>query len=203
MRRCWNRRTRCLRLRLQNLGEWLQVQPGKHIMSFAMAVQCPRSPIIALQYFNPSLCRCHCSDREAMAQCYAETANAGASDPLKIWDEENCACRCAETFRECSTGYVYDQMDTCSCVPELRPASSVPVVALVVALIGTLTCLVLVGFNYRRTRKVLFNIQRQNRLHRQMSSVSSGNNNGNACGVGDQIGDASQKEAAPAEVKLI
>ena len=47
-----------------------------------------------------------------------------------------------------------------SCVPELRPASSVPVVALVVAL----TCLVLVLINYRRTRKVLMSIQRQQKL---------------------------------------
>ncbi len=51
-----------------------------------------------------------------------------------------------------------------SCVPELRPASTVPIVALVVALIGTLTCLILVLVNYRRTRKVLAGIQRQNRL---------------------------------------
>ncbi len=48
-------------------------------------------------------------------------------------------------------------------MPELRPASTVPVVALVVALIGTLTCLILVFINYRKTRKVLMNIQRQSR----------------------------------------
>ena len=68
-----------------------------------------------------------------------------------------------------------------SCVPELRPASTVPIVALVVALIGTLTCLVLVFINYRKTRKVLIKIQRQSkeireankRLQQQESNVSS------------------------------
>ena len=46
-----------------------------------------------------------------------------------------------------------------SCIPDLRPASSVPVVALMVALIGTLTCLLLVAFNYRKTRKALSKIR--------------------------------------------
>jgi hypothetical protein len=39
----------------------------------------------------------------------------------------------------------------------------VPVVALVVALIGTLTCLVLLLFNYRRTKKLLLAIQTEQR----------------------------------------
>ena len=46
-----------------------------------------------------------------------------------------------------------------SCIPDLRPASSVPVVALMVALIGTLTCLLLVAINYRKTRKVLAKVR--------------------------------------------
>ena len=54
-----------------------------------------------------------------------------------------------------------------SCIPELRPASTVPIVALVVALIGTMTCLVLVFINYRKTRKVLIKIQRQSREIRE------------------------------------
>ena len=34
-----------------------------------------------------------------------------------------------------------------------------PLVALVVALVGTLTCLLLVAFNYRKTRKVLAKVR--------------------------------------------
>ena len=153
------------------------------------SIRLPLSPIIdqrapspssiplslSLQYFSPNLCRCECTDREAKAACFMEGSH-------KIWDEDNCRCRCAEAYRECSTGHIYDQTNTCrysltkhvllrnqllmkctsgSCVPELRPASSIPMVALAVALVGTLTCLVLVIINYRRTRKVLKTIQRQ------------------------------------------
>ena len=55
---------------------------------------------------------------------------------------------------------------SCSCVPELRPASTVPVVALVVALIGTLTCLALVLVNNRKTKKAL-TVLREDRLREQ------------------------------------
>ncbi len=76
-----------------------------------------------------------------------------------------------------------------SCVPELRPASTVPIVALVVALIGTLTCLVLVLVNYRRTRKVLASLQEQDRLS------GDGNSSGErvaAAGAGVAQQDAEQ-----------
>lgn len=106
------------------------------------------------QYFNQNLCRCECVDRAAKATCLLE-------GPHKMWDEANCRCRCTESYSECSTGHFYDNIDRCSCIPDLRPASSVPVVALMVALIGTLTCLLLVAINYRKTRKVLAKVRAQ------------------------------------------
>ena len=60
------------------------------------------------QYFSANLCRCECTDREAMAECFMNDEGG-----QKIWDPVNCRCRCSESFRECSTGYIYDQTDTC------------------------------------------------------------------------------------------
>ncbi|XP_059082951.1 uncharacterized protein LOC131880358, partial [Tigriopus californicus] len=103
------------------------------------------------QYFNSNLCRCDCQDRLEHANCILNDAGQG----LKMWDPQNCRCRCAQSFRECSTGYIYDQLNTCRCIPELRPANTVPLVALLVALIGTSTCLLVVFINYRKTKRVL------------------------------------------------
>ncbi len=64
------------------------------------------SCLYLLQYFSPNLCRCECVDRAAMAACFLE-------GPSKIWDASNCKCRCAESYGECSTGHVYDHINTC------------------------------------------------------------------------------------------
>jgi len=49
----------------------------------------------------------------------------------------------------------------------------VPVVALVVALCGTLTCLALVAVNYRRTRKILSRIQAQSRAAEEAATAAA------------------------------
>jgi hypothetical protein len=68
-----------------------------------------------LQYFNPLLCRCECSDRNAKIACYGQNrvVQSSGSGPVKIWNESTCQCRCTEAYRECSTGYLYDSINTC------------------------------------------------------------------------------------------
>ncbi len=65
--------------------------------------------LFRVQYFSPNVCRCECTDRSAIAACFAEDDGRG----LKVWDAVNCRCRCAQSYRECSSGYIYDQTDTC------------------------------------------------------------------------------------------
>lgn len=127
------------------------------------------------QYFNSNLCRCDCKDRLSHANCILNDAGRG----LKLWDAQNCRCRCAQSFRECSTGYIYDQMNTCGCIPELRPADTVPLVALLVALIGTSICLVVVFINYRKTKRVLvqFHLDK-NRSQQEKESSGGGSGSG-------------------------
>ncbi len=63
----------------------------------------------ANQVFAQTVCRCECTDRDAIARCYEQDDGRG----VKIWDPVNCRCRCAESYRECSSGYIYDQTNTC------------------------------------------------------------------------------------------
>ncbi len=63
------------------------------------------------QYFSANVCRCECTDREAIATCFLEDDGRGE----KVWDPINCRCRCTESYRECSSGYIYDQTNTCRC----------------------------------------------------------------------------------------
>ena len=36
----------------------------------------------------------------------------------QIWDKERCSCRCrAEEWKECNTGFSYDGVYTCQCLP--------------------------------------------------------------------------------------
>ncbi len=62
------------------------------------------------QDYDHHFCKCRCSNSEAKAACSQEKGR-------KFWDERNCQCVCrAEEYRECSTGFVYDAIDTCKCV---------------------------------------------------------------------------------------
>ena len=61
------------------------------------------------QAYDKTFCKCRCTNSEAKSRCAQERAR-------KFWDERNCQCLCrTEEFRECSTGFVYDAVDTCRC----------------------------------------------------------------------------------------
>ena len=67
--------------------------------------------IISFQYFNPSKCNCECQDSSARSQCYNQDPNVPGGP--KTWDENTCQCKCAIDFKECSTGFVYDNREQC------------------------------------------------------------------------------------------
>ena len=38
--------------------------------------------------------------------------------PLQLWDPDSCECRCRpEEWKECQTGYTYDGVYSCQCLP--------------------------------------------------------------------------------------
>merc|ERR1712223_298329 len=63
------------------------------------------------QQFNEYYCKCRCSNYRARGACLQQRRT-------KYWDDENCQCLCLQSeWKECSTGYVYDPIDTCDCLP--------------------------------------------------------------------------------------
>ena len=63
-----------------------------------------------LQMFDDFYCKCRCKDASGPINCL----RASGRDRRKFWDEETCKCICKpEEFRRCSTGFVYDAIDTC------------------------------------------------------------------------------------------
>merc|ERR1712038_558169 len=61
------------------------------------------------QYYHESSCRCICNNTEVRSACIA--AN-------KVWDPDTCQCYCPkDTIQSCPTGYMFDFVGSCSCVP--------------------------------------------------------------------------------------
>lgn len=60
------------------------------------------------QIYNEKQCKCSCPNLKEKKKCFQE-------DKIKIWDEDNCVCRCrGEPI--CSSGLEYDEFQ-CKCVP--------------------------------------------------------------------------------------
>ncbi|XP_040571148.1 uncharacterized protein [Lepeophtheirus salmonis] len=79
---------------------------------------CPIGPATCShdQYFEPGSCRCICSDHRARNLC----AGRGM-----LWDMKRCMCMCPiSTWTACSTGYSFDFLDTCICLPINNNAST-------------------------------------------------------------------------------
>jgi len=106
---------------------------------------------LSTQYFNPNKCQCECNDSNAKADCYNQNQYGG---PLKEWNEATCQCRCVEQFRECSSGFVYDSVHTCSC-RGFRGGSTTAVVVLIVAIVAMMGCIGFLLARYRRIRVAL------------------------------------------------
>lgn len=100
-----------------------------------------------LQMYDHRYCRCFCRDIRAKMECLRYESEQ------KFWDESSCRCICrAELVRECTTGFVYDGLDTCSCVPGSSPkAAGIEVVGSLIAVIVVLIlAIVLLSWRYRK-----------------------------------------------------
>ena len=97
--------------------------------------------IFFFQNFNPNTCQCECSDQQAIINCLTEYPDSDQNS-LKFWDENTCQCRCTKQFKRCSTNYIYDNTNTCSCVPEpgdtIAIGSTIAIVLLIVAFVVTI-----------------------------------------------------------------
>ena len=62
------------------------------------------------QYYDGSSCQCLCKDQSSRNECISRGMQ---------WDPLLCMCICPPSLRKlCSTGYIYDFIDTCQCVPD-------------------------------------------------------------------------------------
>jgi len=60
--------------------------------------------------FNSQTCTCQCQEEKEYTLC---------RDQGRLWDNEECVCRClVETVKPCSTGFTFDLISTCTCIPE-------------------------------------------------------------------------------------
>ena len=61
------------------------------------------------QYYDRGSCQCLCKDQLSRNKCISRGME---------WDPLLCMCTCPESvWKICSTGYYYDSIDTCQCVP--------------------------------------------------------------------------------------
>lgn len=90
-------------------------------------------------------CSCGCSVSEAdcssehhkydshACQCLCQNTNQRKNclNKDKVWDTQTCSCLCSpDTWKVCSTGYLFDAQNRCDCVPAHYQAS-IPIVAIV------------------------------------------------------------------------
>ena len=98
--------------------------------------------IFFFQNFNPNTCQCECSDQQAIINCLTDYPDSDRNS-LKFWDETSCQCRCTEQYKRCSTNYIYDNLNTCSCIREsdsggFKEGSTIAIVLLIVAFVVTI-----------------------------------------------------------------
>ncbi|TRY67195.1 hypothetical protein TCAL_08052 [Tigriopus californicus] len=104
----------------------------------------------AVQFYDHGVCKCRCQDIRAHQRCI----HYGTKQ--KFWDESSCRCICrAEMFKACSTGFVYDGLETCSCVPgSSQKAAGIEVLgALIVIIVVLLVGIAILLWRDRRRAK--------------------------------------------------
>jgi len=120
-----------------------------------------------LQYYHQPSCRCICRAVHERNSCILDG---------KVWDPHTCQCHCpVYSWQYCSTGYMYDYSNTCSCVQIFAVASKGLQAAVILLAVSTFAVVVggvLVARN-RRDGKVG---QARNTFQRTplMSQISKG-----------------------------
>ncbi len=102
----------------------------------------------SLHNYDAANCKCECRNASAAkAVCLAT--------PGKTWNSQRCRCECRELSGVCSTGFVYDNVESCGCVRIASVASVASnAVMLGVVLAVGLVFLGLVLFELRRRDNV-------------------------------------------------
>ncbi|XP_034250576.1 uncharacterized protein LOC117650999 isoform X2 [Thrips palmi] len=96
------------------------IKNGTDLLHLERHVECKCRCIVkaedcnALQEYSPNECRCNCGNADEKRKCLSE--------PNKLWDYNDCKCRCREYPAEgCTTGLYFDP-NTCTCtaIPDAR-----------------------------------------------------------------------------------
>jgi len=125
-----------------------------------------RSNCNSNQQFNEYYCKCRCSNYRARSACLQQRRT-------KYWDDENCQCLCLQSqWKECSTGYVYDPIDTCDCLPRSasrqmgeEPLIVILAILVVVSVIAVISCI----YAYHKRKE-------NQKLQEEISEIQQGEN---------------------------
>lgn len=109
---------------------------------------CPDVQCGPRQVYDSATCECKCGDQGARGQCLVQYN--------KVWDSQLCSCRCRpEEWRECSTGYTYDGVYSCQCLPSYNRANTPVLVTLTVLVVVLFVTTVALFVKFQRTRRKL------------------------------------------------
>merc|ERR1719348_2819893 len=102
--------------------------------------------------FNPHAFQCQCSNFHVAKNC---------SGPLHVWDSRACACACRrDTWKLCPTGYLFESVKSCDCVPVHYKASISIVIVILIISVGIISLVSYImicrrSFQMRRRRESL------------------------------------------------
>ena len=93
--------------------------------------------------FNANECQCICHNDNQRPSCMSEG---------KFWNNHLCRCECREpTVIECSTGFVFDSVNTCECIRTSSDASnSTNLIVLIVSMVSASSLIMLIFFDLKR-----------------------------------------------------
>lgn len=98
------------------------------------------------QVFDASRCDCVCTNTEDWRNCVRNG---------RSWDQRNCRCLCPTGNTQCSTGYVFDWLNTCTCVLTASTTTSSLVATLALAMCSAIS--IIGGYVlYKRRPRVLY-----------------------------------------------
>jgi len=115
---------------------------------------CEEVECSSLQVYDRRMCQCRCRDNGARGQCLVQYN--------KMWDPEQCQCQCRpEEWKECSTGFSYDGIYSCQCLPGPPISAATPLmVCLGVLVVVLLITSVSLYLQFRRTKQRLLEINK-------------------------------------------
>ena len=129
------------------------------------------------QVYSSATCDCICQNVLEKSNCLVMGKN---------WDDKTCSCSCpSETWTPCTTGYIFDAQNTCSCkrIQDLNIFSSgddacnnflaLAVIIFVFFAIGSTVLLLYMKNQLVRTKRQMCQNCRDKSISRQLSSSSN------------------------------